>query len=555
MTKLPPSPKHQRLFGAYYTPARVAEVLTQWAIRSPDDCVLEPGFGGCGFLESATAQLEILGCNSPIKNVYGCDIDSRAFLYLKQKFGDFNYDNQFIEGDFLSLTAGSFNRSEFTVAIGNPPYVSQHNMTGDQKKSAEIALEFANISLDKKASLWAYFILHSLQFLSEAGRCAWVLPVSFVYADYSSSVKKTLISKFAKISVIHLTERLFLEASAKERTVILLAEGFQSKDANRPLDHFYANDLNELEKITKNLRKGETARDETTLILPSVEALDNQVFRKIRNNPSHITLGEAVEIKIGIVTGANSFFILDKKTANENQIESRFFRPILAKMNQSKGLEVSEGDLNLSYERNQRCMLLTPSEEDVKNPHIDSYLSQFPKEKQEANKTFKKRKLWYRPLEGKTPDAFLSYMCDHGPRLILNECATNSSNTIHRCYIRDIFKSEAKLLAISMLTSFSQISAELVGRSYGSGVLKLEPSEAKKIELILPENINKLALQRKFNEIDSLLRDNKLAEAHDKADQFIYGSIRLENVEGASHTLRELIVKLRNQRRIRKLYE
>jgi len=36
-----------------------------------------------------------------------------------------------------------------------------------------------------------------------------------------------------------------------------------------------------------------------------------------------------------------------------------------------------------------------------------------------------------------------------------------------------------------MLSTLSQLSAELVGRSYGGGVLKLEPSEARRIELVM----------------------------------------------------------------------
>ena len=43
----------RRILGAYYTPERLSQLLTDWAIRHVDDTVLEPSFGGCGFLATA----------------------------------------------------------------------------------------------------------------------------------------------------------------------------------------------------------------------------------------------------------------------------------------------------------------------------------------------------------------------------------------------------------------------------------------------------------------------------------------------------------------------
>ena len=60
------------------------------------------------------------------------------------------------------------------------------------------------------------------------------------------------------------------------------------------------------------------------------------------------------------------------------------------------------------------------------------------------------------------------------------------------------------------MSTLSQFSAELVGRSYGGGVLKVEPTELGSLVVpLVPLNgIDKLA-----DQVDSLLRENKPSEA------------------------------------------
>lgn len=69
---------YRRKLGSYYTPSNVADVLCTWAIRNPDDKILEPSFGGCEFITSAHKRLSSLGCIDPLKNIIGADIDSAA---------------------------------------------------------------------------------------------------------------------------------------------------------------------------------------------------------------------------------------------------------------------------------------------------------------------------------------------------------------------------------------------------------------------------------------------------------------------------------------------
>ncbi|MGA1841890.1 MAG: hypothetical protein ACMUIU_14825 [bacterium] len=60
-----PTYDDKKKIGAFYTPSEASLILCGWAIRSSEDRILEPSFGGCDFLEQAKFRLELLGAKTP----------------------------------------------------------------------------------------------------------------------------------------------------------------------------------------------------------------------------------------------------------------------------------------------------------------------------------------------------------------------------------------------------------------------------------------------------------------------------------------------------------
>src|SRR5260370_40670370 len=50
--------------GAFFTPPRLARYVAEWAVRSPNDVVLEPSCGEASFLIAAGDRLENLRSNA-----------------------------------------------------------------------------------------------------------------------------------------------------------------------------------------------------------------------------------------------------------------------------------------------------------------------------------------------------------------------------------------------------------------------------------------------------------------------------------------------------------
>jgi hypothetical protein len=78
-----------------------------------------------------------------------------------------------------------------------------------------------------------------------------------------------------------------------------------------------------------------------------------------------------------------------------------------------------------------------------------------------------------------------------------------------------------KLVSISLITSYSQLSAEIYGRSYGGGVLKIEPKDARQLNIVLPRDLTNETISCVFDECDDLARIGAIDDATALADDFL----------------------------------
>jgi hypothetical protein len=123
---------------------------------------------------------------------------------------------------------------------------------------------------------------------------------------------------------------------------------------------------------------------------------------------------------------------------------------------------------------------------------------------------------WALPLpKAGVPDLLLTYCANRYPRLAFNEAGVLQTNTIHGVTLED--RDLAPALAAGFYNSLTLLSAELVGRSYGGGVLKLEPTEAE--DLLLPPIPSNLA--HLLDQVDAFVRSKNLTDLLDLVDAIV----------------------------------
>lgn len=540
----------RRKIGAFYTPEALSLILARWAIRNKTDTILEPSFGGCGLLAAARDVLIELGSKRPVEQIFGADVDSLAFDFLSSVFGSPTDTKGFLHRDFLEVDGASEWPSKFKTILANPPYIPHHNIPND--KLAWLQSNPGSIEgVGGRASLWAYFLSHGISNLSEGGRMAWVLPGAFLQADYAKPIRAYLAQWFDRCAAFVIHERLFLDEGADEETVVLLADGLRGDPAEGTIELGSASTIKELELKISDWDQAKW-HGKTSSFNPATLSIDQEAMDAIsacETNDMSSTIGSMCKVQIGLVTGDNSFFVIDAQTLEESSLWTKDCAFVLSKFRAAPSMRLQQNDLH-AYAAGGGKVYLVDSRDRLPNSRLQQYLDLFNEERKDKISTFKKRRVWSETSDGNVPDAFFPVMHHSGPRIVLNSCDANCTNTIHRVFFNNDISDEAKMMAaISVLTSYSQVSAELVGRRYGSGVLKHEPRDAERIGLLMPR-VGAKAIKKQFENIEELLRNGECEAASMVADRFVYSSSEIDlNI---SVTLSNALIKIRENRRPKK---
>ncbi|MFA6062316.1 MAG: N-6 DNA methylase [Gallionella sp.] len=514
----------QQAYGAYYTPLRVASLLANWAIRNRDDLVLEPCFGGCDFLEAIKNRFDACGQQSLDSHIFGCDIDLEAFTHLSNRMRASTASGNFLRTDFLSTTPCDFGQEGFEAVIGNPPYIKNDRINDFQKESIKQLAKNQTKFIKGRVNLWAYFIVHALNFLRPGGRMAFVLPSTFLTADYSHGLRSNLSNCFARVTAISVAERLFLSQGTEERTVVLLCDGYQH-ESMRPISIGYCSNVEELGNIlVENIFEDSNSLFENIDEYSQLTKEQREIFLAVSNKIKAVNIGQLGRIYIGIVLGDKRFFVRSLSDWKEIGIPDTYISPIVSKFSYLKGLSLRPDDISIWKEEDQQCYFLNTREKQLESVVVE-YLSSNEKQKEKTNATFNRREIWHCPDDGKIADAFIGCISHFGPRLVLNSEKVQAANSIYRFDFKTTLSNRKKeLLAITLLTTFSQLSAELQGRPLGSGGLKLEPKDISQIFVSMNTKKTAAEITVALEAIDNLIRCGNHEAARSFADNFIFGS-------------------------------
>ena len=550
----------KRNLGAFYTPDKLTEVLCNWAIQCPSDTILEPSFGGCGFLKSAKDRLVRLGQNHPANQLFGCDVDVNAFGHLQDIFEHPVDVARFYHGDFLSLVAPLTWPKSFTTVIGNPPYLPYRKIDQETRTLAAARLAQIGCVLDLRSSLWAYFAALSCAYLEDGGRMAWVLPSSFLHANYAKALRSFFANSFEVIHAFELQERQFLTEGTEEQSIVLLAKGFKGHSAdgeNAATDNSSTDirltrcdKLGDLVKAIDKWEAGELRARAScgSCVIDHLPSLTRKLFDELDSEASSKKLGDILDIRIGLVTGDNNFFVLSRDDTAKHKIPQSACTPIVPKFKYVRRLSYIERDHNNLVDQGGRGFLVGCNDLSKASKSVRTYFNAYPAALRDARSTFKKRALWHQADDRNPPDAFFPVMHHLGPRIALNPEQYQCTNTIHRAYFRAGTSERSKMLvAISILSSFSQISSEIEGRSYGAGVLKHEPREAERIRLLMP-SLSRSKVKTVFDTVECLLSAGDDLAARKTVDLFILAAIGRSNPSSDHQMLSAALQKIRSHR-------
>jgi adenine-specific DNA methylase len=523
-----------KALGAFYTDAQVAEFLVWWGIRSGNESVMDPSFGGGVFLRAASKRLLRLG-GAPDTQVRGVEVDADVCSRIREKLHDeFGICPQsLVQGNFFSLVCSEI--APVDVVVGNPPFIRYQRFSGEVRSLAFARASEQAVRLSELSSSWVPFLIHSVGFLRRGGRLAMVIPFEMCHASYAVPVLDYLARTFREVTFLTFRKKLFPDLS--EDALLLLAEDKAPHQSTRfcVLDLANAGELAKIQaedrrpiRGTRLLNATDVARGAERLIQSVLPKRATDLYRELRSSHAVRRLGELADVGIGYVTGANDFFHLSAEEVRRWQIPPNFLKKAVRRGRDLSGLRFTLDDWSKSYGHSQAGYLLHIAPNDAVPESVGRYLRQG--QATGVNNGFKcrTRKPWYAVPHVRLPNAFLSYMSGVSPKLVANDAGVYAPNTLHILRLHPDSNLAADALAALWQTSLTQLSAEIEGHALGGGMLKLEPSEAEAVLLPYPkacaERLESLAIQ-----LDATARNRAGARARELADCAI-----LRNLVGLS---------------------
>jgi len=556
------APTHQKLRGGYYTPQPVADFLARWAIKSPRDRVLEPSCGDGVLVESAIKVLIERGADrrKAVNLVQGVEIEQAERLKVLGRIqalgcrpeaanihlGDFfTYCKENLADHGLLALCEQRETASFDAIIGNPPFIRYQNFQEEHRKPAFEIMQRAGLAPNRLTNSWVPFVVAASFLLSEQGRLALVIPAELLQVNYAAELRRFLSDYFRQITLITF-QKLVFDGIQQEVVLVLAERSGNGVSGIRTVELSGVDDLADYEHtdfIHRELKPMDHSTEKWTQYFLSNKEIG--LLRELRTHPQLTESGKVIDVDVGIVTGQNDFFVLSGARAKELSLK-KFTRRLVSRSGHLKGTIFSAADWQANAEQELPAYLLDLPDRELSE--LTEAAQKYVASGQAADfdKGFKCRirKRWYVVPSVWTPDAFMLRQVHGYPKLILNETKATCTDTIHRVRFRE--GANGSLIVAAFLNSLTFAFSEVTGRSYGGGVLELEPNEAEKLPLPL-KNAERLDV---FDLHEMLLADqiDDALEITDKA--LLIDGLGLSRREAKA--LREIWQRLRDRRINRK---
>src|SRR5438876_550878 len=204
----------------------------------------------------------------------------------------------------------------YNLIVCNPPYVRHHHLTSAEKARLYcLTRSTSGTSLSGLTGLYCYFLLLSDAWADDGGVCLWLIPGEFMDVNYGVSLKEYLLRRVTLLQIHRFAPEdvQFGDALVSSAVVCfrkaLPPEGHSVKFSfGGALD----NPTNSQVIPLSNLRAG--------------SKWNSQSSHEVRENVPSARLSDIFDIKRGLATGDNEFFILSAEEARLHDLPTKFLK-------------------------------------------------------------------------------------------------------------------------------------------------------------------------------------------------------------------------------------
>lgn len=509
--------------GSYYTPQFVARFFARYLKENVAPSAfgrmktIDPACGSGMFLRTLLElqceswQLRREQVQTLFANIYGIDIDPGACNAAKLSLSllhlvllnEFPKTTNIVNTDAIKyILSHQAQLGTFDAVVANPPYIKYDDMPSALREQVS---EYLGDDAQGKADIFLALLKAGLDLLKPGGHLMYVLPHAFLLGASSSPLRARLSETCWIRLLADLSEVSVFEGAASYTVLLVLQKKIAGALAPRATVVVARSAVGRALQAAIDRRVIENSEFQVFEI--GQESLQGPSWKLLRprerNLETHLQrfgkLGDFMEIRTGLVTGADRVFI--RPDADCPRDELQVWRPLLSDREmmpfnvpqslQSRVFYPYDGEARLTLEQLSR-----------KYPKTAAYLEDHREELMDRRSVQSERVVWWGPAWPRSPQRLFRPKVV-GPHLMLvskfcvdltGEYAVTRSPVITPSAGQG--SSDLLLYAVAVLNSSLgnwQISTQ--SHKYSRGYAMVEPRTLKEFRVPTPKSVDPAVLK------------------------------------------------------------
>lgn len=438
--------EHRKRVGQFFT----AEAVADWALSVvpplANDQVCDAGAGAAVFAKA------VLGTGVSVRSYVGVENDPILALCAAHVLESIDAPDSFKVwyANFLLLNEAAFKSQDLqmpTLIIANPPFVRYHNLAGRARIRTALKSSLG-VMLSPLSGSGSYF-------LSRAAELAG-----------SADSAKTVNGQNGRLLFFLPKEAAGAEHARRLRDDLRRMHGWRWRQHQIPIADTGA----------------DGHRSNALALFFVFEKKKVRVESRTLQSKPAACVRDLLQIKRGISTGCNEFFVLTDEEALRRKI-SQHLRKVLPTRIPITGNNFSEADWDRLRASGRPCWLLALPNgniEDFETP-VQEYLKEGLRRGVHATPTAQSLRTWFSiPVPPSPPDIFVTYLFRGAPRFVLNGAhVLHLTNILGGRFVSPILDPMRQEMIIDSLNAQAErwITRNKAGREYKGGLRKIEPRE------------------------------------------------------------------------------
>jgi len=479
-----------------------------------------------------------LGAHSLLETrLTAVELDDKAADESRAALRPFELSSRVHCGDFFSFVEALSPEERFDAVLGNPPFLRFQYFKEEHREAAFRIMRRQGLHPNKLTNAWVPFVVAASSLLSNYGRLAMVIPAELLQVSYAAELRRFMSEFFERITVFSFEKLLF--DGIEQEVVLLTAERKSNNPGIRVVELTDADDLRgqSVDAVMSPLKAMDHGTEKWIQYFLAPDELE--LVRSLRSDQRLMRLGELASVDVGVVTGMNDFFVLPASGKSALALR-KYLTPIVTRSHQLTGCRFTNKDWQELVDAEGAGMLLSLKDSDViQDDVLVDLLEGGIQAGITAGYKCRIRKKWYVVPSVWRPSGFMLRQIHRYPKLVLNGTPATSTDTVHRVAFASGVNPDA--VVSSFYNSATFLFSEVLGRSYGGGVLELEPSEAEAMPIpFSPDGSSWVA------EFDTVLRGRDAERVLDMGDYRSLTRLGMSSTDIA--TIRRAWLRLRNRR-------